>query len=78
MNNDNAFSNDWIFTFGKYKGETIDKISDIDPEYLGYCLDTVSWFGMQDETLAAQCLEMYLDGQIDNDDDCSLTELDFN
>lgn len=35
---------DWKFTFGKYKGETIKHVMEIEPSYIQWSMNNVPWF----------------------------------
>ena len=37
--------------FGKHKGETIRHILDIDPKYLMWAVDNISWLGVSDDVM---------------------------
>ena len=35
---------EYVFTFGQYKGETVDYVLGIDPSYVEWCSENISWF----------------------------------
>ena len=46
---------DTVFTFGKYKGETLREVFERDPAYVDYCLVNVDEF-LVVEPLRSRCL----------------------
>lgn len=44
-----VFKLDSTMTFGKYKGMTVAKVLDINPDYLVWATRTVPWFTLDDE-----------------------------
>lgn len=45
---------DYVFTFGKHKGDKLEDMLESDPGYLDWCLDNVDWF-------AEKCVEGLVD-----------------
>lgn len=39
-----------IFQFGKYKGKTVEEVTNENPEYLLWCVKNIEWFDLDDET----------------------------
>lgn len=42
----------YVFTFGKYKGETFEHVAYINPRYVRWCIQNVEWFKVDKETEA--------------------------
>lgn len=57
------FSLEDKLTFGKHKGETIQFVIDEDPEYLGWVLENIEWFKLDEK--AARFLENALSAEDD-------------
>lgn len=43
---------DTVINFGKHKGETVGKVLETDPEWLGWAEDTIDWFELDEEAEA--------------------------
>lgn len=71
---------DWVFTFGKYKGDSIQEvIENGDADYVMWCQENVDWFDLHVDVLDYCLYEQ--DGFISHnlpyrDYDCDATELD--
>ncbi len=65
------YYSDTIFTFGKYKGRTLDEVMQLDPEYINWCLANLDHFALGDDEftsdLDAPPSKMTRGGYDDND-----------
>jgi hypothetical protein len=43
------YYSDTIFTFGKYKGKTLDEVMQLDPDYVDWCLANLDHFALGDD-----------------------------
>jgi uncharacterized protein (DUF3820 family) len=50
---------DYVFPFGKYKGDELGDIAQSDPDYVQWCINTIKNFDVDDEV--QELIEMYHD-----------------
>jgi len=57
------------FNFGKYKGQTLKKVNDDDPDYLLWCQDNVKGFEIEDKEIFKSLIDWEKDKRTDSADD---------